>query len=109
MADLFFSIFLCTVLITRLFLYFFPVPSPTVGGFRMHHYMYGIAGIFAGLLVGSVALYAVGSGLFIDELAYLLLHGKSHKDNYSAGSLVGTCVFILVIFFLRHYIARPFI
>ncbi len=97
----FFIIFLITILVTRTFLYFNPIPSPTVNGFRMHHYMYGIVLAPTGIALGNVTIFAIGTGLFIDELGYLLIGGKNHEDNYSKKSLI-----LLLLFIIGTYIFR---
>ncbi len=76
MFSHFFLIFLFTILATRIFLYVKPTASPTVEGFRLHHYMYGIIGIVIGMACNSLTLFAIGLGLFIDELAFLIMRGK---------------------------------
>ena len=102
--NYFFIIFLATIIVTRIFLYFKPTPAPTIKGFRIHHYMYGIILIVISILIKNLTIYSIGLGLFIDELTYLIIKGKNHKDNYSKKSLIGTCLFIILIFFLRSYI-----
>ncbi len=97
----FFLIFLITIIITRVVLFVRPVASPTVKGFRMHHWMYGLFLVCIALLLHSIALYAIGLGLFVDELTYILIGGKTHKDNYSTISIVGTVVFIGIVYFLQ--------
>ena len=104
MANQFFLIFLATVIITRIFLFLYPIPAPTIRKFRIHHYMYGILGILIGLLFKSLIFYAIGLGLFIDELTYLLIRGKNHEHNYSKVSLIGTLFFVIVVFILRNYL-----
>lgn len=108
MTDEFFIIFLATILITRIFLLVKPVAAPTIGGFRMHHWMYGLAGIAIAFVVRLVIIYAIGLGLFIDELTYLTVSGKTHEDNYSFLSLTGTTVLIVLVFLLRRYLISPF-
>ncbi len=107
-SDFFFVIFFATILITRLLLFIKPIPSPTVGHFRIHHYMYGVVLIMIGLIFHSVLLFAIGFGLFIDELTYLLMKGKNHEDNYSKVSLVGTLIFIILVFLLKDYLVILF-
>ena len=97
----FFVIFALTILLIRMFLWFYPISSPTFGIFRIHHYMYGILGIALGLVLHSIIIYAIGFGFFIDELTYLLIRGKTHNDNYSKMSLVGTFIFIVLTFIIR--------
>lgn len=104
MDDYFFTIFLATVAITRLLIFIFPIPAPTFGKFRIHHYMYGLIGILMGIVFHSVLIYAIGFGLFVDELTYLLIGGKNHKDNYSKVSLLGTLFFVIIVFVFREYL-----
>ncbi len=103
-AHHFFMIFLGTVIVTRIFLFLKPIPAPTIKGFRIHHWMYGVVGILITLLIHSLILYAVGLGLFVDELTYILIGGKSHKDNYSKISLFGTVIFVIIVFVARDYL-----
>ena len=104
MSNYFFLIFLATIAITRLFIFVYPIPAPTFGKFRTHHYMYGLVGILVGLVLHSVLIYAIGLGLFVDELTYLLMRGKDHKDNYSKISLLGTLFFVIIVFVFRDYL-----
>ncbi len=98
----FFFTFLITILATRLFLFLRPIPAPTIGKFRTHHYMFGLLGIVVGLLIHSVLVFAIGLGLFVDELTYILIGGKTHADNYSKISLLGTLFFIVLVFIFRN-------
>lgn len=66
--------------------------------------MYGLVGIIFGSVLHSVVIYAIGWGLFIDELTYILMRGKTHDDNYSKVSLLGTLGFVIVIFFIKDYL-----
>ncbi len=70
--------------------------------------MYGILGIILGLIFNSIVAYAIGLGLFIDELTFVLMRGKTHEDNYSKTSLIGTKLFIVTVFLLRNYFVMPF-
>lgn len=97
----FFVIFLITILFIRVFTYIHPTPAPTINGFRTHHWMYGLILAPVGALAGSVALYAVGVGLFVDELGYILIGGKTHEDNYSKTSLLLLGLFTIAVFLLK--------
>ena len=97
----FFIIFFITILVTRVFLYVHPTPSPTINGFRTHHYMYGLVLAPVGALVGSVTIFAVGVGLFVDELGYLLIGGKTHEENYSKASLLLLTLLIVLAYIFR--------
>ena len=109
MINYFFPIFSATVAITRLFLFYYPTPSPKIKGFQLHHYVYGIIGMSLGVFFDSIIVYAVGLGLFVDELTYIMIRGKGHEDNYSKISVVGTFVFVCLAFPFRDYLISPFI
>src|SRR3989344_6986669 len=98
--NYFFVIFFLTILITRIFLFLMPISGPAVGGFRFHHWMFGLMLIVLGLIVSVLALFALGWGLFIDELTFVLIRGDSHAENYSLVSLLGTLSFVIVIFLM---------
>ncbi len=104
----FFLIFVATIIVTRVLLYVRPIDSPTVWGFRVHHYMYGIIGLPVALLSNSLAMFAIALGLFVDELTWLALRGKNHADNYSTTSLLGTATLVVLIYFLANYLTQPF-
>jgi len=108
-ADIFFAIVFLTVAVTRLFLYVRPpAPGPRIYGFRIHHYVYGLFGIAVGIIGGMPIVYAVGVGLFVDELALILMRGDTHEENYSTPALVGTALFVCLVFLLRDYLILPF-
>jgi len=108
MNTYFFLIFIITILVTRILVFLHPIPAPTIGKLRTHHYMFGILGVISGLITGSLIIYAIGLGLFVDELTYLLTGGKTHKDNYSKISLLGTLFFVVIVFILKGYLTLPF-
>jgi hypothetical protein len=82
----FFLIFLATIIITRIFVYIKPIASPTINGLRLHHYMYGLILLVLSLFVKNILIYAIGLGLFLDELAYILIGGKNRfqAQEYTA-------------------------
>src|SRR3989338_11491260 len=93
----FFLIFIITIIITRVSLFIAGLYASdadnlgvTLFGLRLHHYMYGLGLIPLGIVFAKVFLYALGWGLFVDELTYLLIGGQNHADNYSWISLAGT-------------------
>ena len=106
--ELFYVVFV-TVLTARILLFVYPTPGPTIRGFRIHHWMLGAVLIPLGLLNESLFMYAVGIGLFIDELTFLLLRGSSHTDNYSKVSVIGTLIFLTLVFLARDFFASPFV
>src|SRR5690348_16598121 len=118
MANQFFWIFFGTIAVVRIFLWIDPTPAPTIPKlkwhhhvyhkFRTHHWMLGLISIVVAFAIHSLILYAIGLGLFVDELTYLLIGGKTHKDNYSVVSLSGTVIFMILTYFFRQAIITHF-
>src|SRR2546426_538449 len=106
-ADQFFIVFALTVAVARTWLFLWPIAGPTIHGVRIHHYHIGLLLLVSGAMCDSVLLYGVGAGLFGDELAFLLMRGRTHADNYSVMSLVGTAVVVVSVFLLRHVVVSP--
>jgi hypothetical protein len=96
--------FLATIIVTRVALVIHPTSSPTISGFRLHHYMYGMVVAIVAVLAHNRILLAVGLGLFIDEVTFALIHGNSHKDYTSILSIVGTAILSLVTVLFSGYI-----
>ena len=84
-ADYFFLIFLGTIAATRVFLFSSRMANPTIAGFRLRHYMFGIVLITAAFLVDNLIIYAVGLGLLADELPLIVIKGPGHREEYWRG------------------------
>lgn len=100
----FFLTFLGAIVVTRIFLYFNPRSSPTIKGFRLHHYMFGIFIALTGGIIQNIFVYAIGLGLFVDEIGYLIIGGKTHEDNYSVTSILILVLLVVFAFILRNQI-----
>ena len=106
--NYYFAIFLLTILITRGLLFVFPVASPTILQLRLHHWMYGLFLVGISFFISNVFVYAIGLGLVIDELTYIVMDGKTHQDNYSAMSVFGTIALIAVVYIFRQQVFGSF-
>lgn len=100
--------FLCTIItifITRVWVYIFNRPSPTIKNFRTHHWMYGL--LFTIILIciskfyTNIYLLAISMGIFLDEIGFILIRGKNHEDNYSPKSFMIIILFIILLFIFR--------
>lgn len=107
----FFIIILVTVLVIRIFLHGAAVlqsksqrnivPKPTLKGFRIHHYVYGLLLIVAALFFKQVAILAMGLGFVIDEV-WLVIGLQSNDAEYlSYSSLLGALVLLVVFYLMR--------
>ncbi len=103
----FFGIFLATIIVTRLFLWFLPVQTPDIGSFEVHHYMYGLILIAIALLSRSLPLYGIGVGLVVDELMIFPLAATTIQEYFSPLFLAGTVLWIALVYMYRHTLVRP--
>jgi hypothetical protein len=109
--DYFFLIFLGTIAVVR-FLLIKKITAPTIQGFRLRHYMYGIVLLGVAIVIHNLATFAIGLGLIVDELPVFIVRGPGHKDEYWHGcddyhskwSTAGLLIFILLVFAFRDII-----
>ncbi len=112
-SDYFFLIFLGTIAATRLFLAISKTGSPTLGTFRLRHYMYGIGLIIIAVLIQDLTLYAIGFGLLMDELPLIVLKGPGHREQHWRGCedydtpwcVSGVLILIFIVYVFRNAIA----
>lgn len=109
--DLYFFLTLATILITRVLVFMFNKPSPTIKNFRTHPWMFGL--IFTVLLFcisnfyTNIYLLSISMGIFIDEIGFIIIiKGKTHEDNYSPQSFMIVFFFILLLFLFRKSIVH---
>lgn len=106
--DKYFLLTFLTILITRVVVYIFNKPSPTIKNFRTHHWMFGL--FFAIILFcisnfyTNIYLLAINMGIFLDEIGFIIIRGKTHEDNYSPRSFMILLFFILLLFIFREKI-----
>jgi hypothetical protein len=103
MGDYFFLIFLVTIVVTRFGLVTQKIYSPTIKGFKLHHYMYGVVLLILAFFTKNIFLYAIGFALFLDEFSLVLfVHKKwKWKDYYEKWSFIDLLIIILVVFMSR--------
>lgn len=103
--DKFFLFTLLTIIVTRISVYIFNKPSPTIKGIRTHHWMYGLLFTIIFFIISrfytNIYLLAISLGIFLDEIGFIILRGKSHEDNYSPQSFMIILIFILLLFIIK--------
>lgn len=108
--DIYFLITMITIVITRILVYIFNKPSPTIKNFRTHHWMFGFIFILILFCISSfytnIYLLSISTGIFLDEIGFIILKGKTHEDNYSPESFMILLFFILLLFLFRENIVR---
>lgn len=113
-GDYFFLFFLSTIAITRLLLVSHKMAGPTIKGFRLRHYMFGVVLLIPAFLIDNLMIYAIALGLIVDEIPVILAKGPGHKDEYWRGcedyhtrwSFAGVLILIFLAFIFRSFIAR---
>lgn len=104
--DYFFLIFAATIILIRLILFPRKGHSPTIYGIRLHHYMYGFALVVLSLIFSNLALYAIGLGLFVDELPQALTRKLVYGWDvyYSPSMLFGVLFIVILVYIFRNQI-----
>ena len=108
--DKYFLFAIMTILLTRVSVFILNRPSPTIKNFRTHHWMYGL--LFAIILFcisrfyKNIYLLAICMGIFLDEIGFIIIKGKTHEDNYSPKSFMILIFFIFLLFIFRETIVN---
>jgi len=108
--NLFYIVFVLTILLFRIFLFLFPALDIDVIilGFEIHHIGFGLIIVLIGLVMPNkhpvlkTIVFAVGFGMVIDEVIFIALGAGKVATNYWApASLIGTAILAISIFPLR--------
>ncbi len=111
--KIFFLIIIATIVISRLFLWFLPKHGPVVAGLQLHHYMYGLMLILAYVFIQKPILFALGSGLVIDEIPLFFIYKTwdwpfDHWQQYfSWQSITGIVITLAICFLLTNFLWLP--
>jgi hypothetical protein len=104
-SNYFFLIFLGTIVLTRLVLNLKNMRSPMIYGLRLHHYMYGIILVIFSIFKSNPGMYAVGLGLFADEIPQIVPKVSVSWENYhSLKSIAVISVIIVLVYLLQGFI-----
>lgn len=108
--DIYFIVTLITIFFTRMLVFIFNKPSPTIKNFRIHHWMYGLLAIFILFVISSyytnIYMLSLSSGIFLDEIGFIIIRGKNHEDNYSPKSFMVLLFFIILLFLCKEIIVN---
>lgn len=106
--DKYYLFTMITILLIRIWVYLFPKPSPTIKNFRTHHWMYGLFFTIILFCISNfytnIYLLSISMGIFLDEIGFIIIRGKTHEDNYSSKSFMILILFILLLFIFRENI-----
>lgn len=106
--DKYFLLTFITILITRAVVYIFNKPSPTIKSFRTYHWMFGLFFTIILFCISSfytnIYLLSISMGIFLDEIGFIIIRGKTHEDNYSPKSFMILIFFIILLFIFRENI-----
>jgi hypothetical protein len=105
-GDRFFISFLLMIIIARVFIFFTHMSTPDIGSFETHHYMTGIVLLLAGLLTCNLVLCGMGTGLILDEWMIFFVGPQDWKQYFSAIYLFGIVGLAVLVFLLRHRLAK---
>lgn len=111
--DKYFLFTMITIILTRVGVFIFNKPSPTIKNFRTHHWMYGL--LFTIILFcisnfyTNIYFLSISTGIFLDEIGFIIIRGKTHEDNYSPKSFMILIFFILLLFIFRENIVNLYL
>jgi hypothetical protein len=109
--NLFYILLILTIIGTRLSVVLVPEVDLIVLGLIIHHFWFGIILAIIGLIIPKkydwikIIIYAIGFGLIIDQLIFMILGAGKDAQYWALPSLLGTIILALVILPLRKKIS----
>jgi len=104
--NTFFITYILTIVVTRIFLKFFPIHGRKIGNFQPHHYMYGLILIIIYFFIQNSILLAIGTALVIDEIPLFFIFktldwpDDHWKQYHSVQSILGIITISVIGFVL---------
>jgi len=105
--DLFYLIFFLTILIIRISIFLVPNIDIKFFDLVIHHFWFGILLISISIFIQKkynlkkIYTFAIGLGLVIDELIFILLGAGGDKIYWGLLPLLGTILLVIGIFLIR--------
>jgi len=102
--NLFYLIFVLTIILVRLLVFLIPDVEITLGNFVVHHFWFGVLLLILGILVKRKIRFwfvAIGLGLALDQLVFILLGGGRDAQYWAWPSVVSVVVLAIFVFALR--------
>jgi len=107
--NLFYLIFIITIIIIRLGVFLIPNVDITVSNVIIHHFWIGLVILIIGLfLKNNFKIYsiAIGFGLLADQLVFIILESTGDNEYWALPSVLGTIILAVVFYFIKGKITR---
>lgn len=112
--DIFYFIFVLTILVIRLEVFLFPSNKIIVAGIRINHFWIGVILILFVLLLSKrynglrIAIFSIGLGLVADELIFMIFGNRTINDYWSIYSISGLIMTMIIVLVSRKKLVRKF-
>lgn len=105
--NLFYLTYFLTILVVRIYLYFFREVHIILWGVLVHHFWIGLILIIVSLFLYKkyekerLVIFGIGAALFFDQLVFILNGGGLTPAYLDIISLAGSIVFVILFFIFR--------
>jgi peptidoglycan/LPS O-acetylase OafA/YrhL len=110
--NIFYILLILTIIVTRLSVFLIPEVDINLFGFIVHHFWFGVILVLIGLVVpkkydwAKIVFYAIGLGLIVDQLVFIILGAGKDAQYWALPSLLGTIILTLIILPFRAKISN---
>ena len=108
--NLFYILLILTIISIRLGVFLIPEVDVSFIGLNIHHFWFGVIIVLIALIVPKkydwvkIVLYAIGLGLIVDQLVFMLLGAGKDAQYWALPSLFGAIIIALIILPFRQKI-----
>lgn len=106
-VNIFYIIFVLTILAIRLEVFIFPANKIIVNGLRVNHFWIGSILVLITLLslknykALKMIIFPIGLGLVADELTFMIFSNRTITDYWSVYSIAGLVISMIIVFIFR--------
>lgn len=106
-SNIFYLIFVLTILAIRLEVFLFPTNKIIVDGIRINHFWIGVIFILIVLFLlknynlFKMVLFSIGLGIVADELIFMILGDRTINAYWSVYSITGLIISMVIVFIFR--------
>ena len=110
--NLFYLTLIITILVIRISIILVPEVDIKLFNIVIHHFWFGLVLIAIGLLIPKqktnlkLFIYAIGAGLVIDQLVFIILGAGQDKQYWGFPSLLGAIIIALGLFPIKQKITN---
>ncbi len=106
-ANIFYLIFILTIILIRIWIFWFPLRKIIISGIRINHFWVGVILISFLFFISKsyhllkIVIFSIGLGVITDELVFMIIGNRTINDYWSIYSVFSVIIVMVLVFVFR--------